>query len=73
VSPAQSATNNAPKVFSDDHRCKLKGRRGKLALKSAMDRLLTKGTIKIEEYGYDSKRRTRVVRAFPQGQEEAAQ
>jgi RecA-family ATPase len=73
VSPAPSAPNNAPKVFSDDARCKLKGRRGKLALKAAMERLLTKGTIRIEESGPESKRRVRVVRTFPEGQREAAE
>jgi len=72
VSPAPSAPNNAPKIFSEDQRCKLKGRMGKRALKAAMDRLLTKGTIKVEETGPESKRRRHVVRTFPQAQQEAA-
>jgi RecA-family ATPase len=73
VSPAPSAPNNAPKIFSEDQRCKLKGRFGKRALKAAMDRLLSKGSIKVEETGPASKRRSRVVRAFPQAQQEPAE
>jgi len=63
VCASPTAPNNAPKVFVDDHRCALRFRNkgGKRALKTAMERLLDKGTIEVEEFGPPSHRRNRIV------------
>lgn len=63
VSAAPRAHNNAPKIFADDERCKLKGRVGKAKLKAAMERLLGKGTIVVQDYGRPSRPNSRIVRA----------
>jgi hypothetical protein len=55
--------NYAPKVFSDDPRCKLKQKRGKAALAAAMDRLLQRRIIKGEPYGPPSNRHEQLIRA----------
>lgn len=67
VSLLPKANNYAPKVFSDDIRCKLRGRQGKKALADAMGRLLANSTIATAEYGPPSNRRERVVRAVLAG------
>ena len=58
-----TANNYAPKVFSDDVRCRMRGRAGKKKLTEAMDRLVTKGTIATQEYGPPSNRHERIIRA----------
>src|SRR5262249_9636738 len=63
VSATPTAHNNAPKIFADDQRCKLRGRAGKAKLKAAMQRLLDKGTITIEDYGRPSRPNFCIVRA----------
>ena len=59
----------AAKVFAEDVRCKRKGREGKSALAEAMERLMAKGAIKIEQYGKPSNPHERVVRAYPDSHE----
>jgi hypothetical protein len=56
VSPHPTAQNNAAKVFSEDSRCKLKGKAGRPKLKAAMERLLAKGMIEVAETGPQSRR-----------------
>ena len=66
-----TANNYAPKVFSEDPRCRLKNRLGKKQLALAMDRLVTNGTIATAEYGPPSNRHERIVRVLPAAQTEA--
>ena len=56
-----SSHNYAPKIFSEDIRCRLRGRRGKKAFAAAMDRLVLRGVVKTEAYGPPSKRHERIV------------
>jgi len=74
LSPWPTAHNNAPKIFAEDSRCKLTGKGVRDKLKSAMERLLTKGAIEIVEVGPPSKSRTDIRRVergvvvdFPDG------
>jgi RecA-family ATPase len=61
----QTSNNYAPKVFSDDPRCRLKKQKGKQQLAAAMDRLVTKGVIATEPYGPPSNPHERLVRIMP--------
>jgi RecA-family ATPase len=71
VSLRPSANNYAPKVFSEDVRCKMRDRSGKKALADAMARLVTKRTLATAEYGPPANRHERIVRAFPEPDQEA--
>ena len=62
VSLKAASNNYAPKIFSDDLRCKLKGRPGKKALAAAMNGLWAKGIITTEPYGPPSNRHECIVR-----------
>src|SRR5262249_51039085 len=55
LSPWPTAQNNAAKVFAEDSRCKLRGKAGRAKLKSAMERLQTKGIIEVVETGPQSR------------------
>jgi RecA-family ATPase len=63
VSAEPTARNNAPKLFADDQRCKLRGKAGKITLKAAMERLLTKCVIIVRDYGRPSRPNSRIERA----------
>ncbi len=60
-----SSHNYAPKVLSEDVRCRLRGRQGKRALAAAMEQLVLQGILKTEAYGPPSNRHERIVRASP--------
>ena len=62
VSLKPTSNNYAPKVFSQDVRCKLKGRPGKKALIGAMNSLVDKNIITTEPYGPPSHRHECIVR-----------
>jgi RecA-family ATPase len=66
VSPYPTAQNNAAKIFSEDSRCKLKGRGVRAKLKAAMERLQAKGKIEVAETGPQS-RRTPYIRRVERG------
>jgi len=62
VNPQQTAPNYAPKLFSDDPRCRCRNRNGKRLLAKAMASLLQQGFIEIEEYGSPANRHQKLVR-----------
>jgi len=61
VSSSTAAPNNAPKEFAEDHRCAFRGKRGKVAMKAAMERLFEAGRIANHEEGPPSRRRAWLV------------
>jgi RecA-family ATPase len=67
VSMRQRANNYAPKIFSEDPRCKHRRRAGKKRLQEAMERLVLKGSLVTVEYGPPSHRAEKLVRAGAEG------
>jgi RecA-family ATPase len=66
VSHHPTAQNNAPKVFAEDSRCKLTGKGVRNRLKTAMERLFSKGMIEVVETGSPS-RLTSCIRRVERG------
>jgi len=60
ISPAKKANSYAPTRFVEAPEAKLAGLR-KRDFESAMERLLEAGRVKIEEYGYASRRASRLI------------
>jgi len=66
LSPWPTAQNNAAKIFAEDSRCKLTGKGVRNRLKTAMERLLSRGVIEVVETGPQS-RPTSLLRRVVRG------